>query len=134
MLCNPVSSNTELIQSLLNQEGSTTNTFSDTNSGQGTYLGIRGRDVDRSLADSYGMPQGVYVAGTIDGSGAQEAGILEGDIIVGIDNVSLTTMNELQEQLSGHSPGDVVALIIMRAIDGKYTQMKVEVTLTELIS
>ncbi|MDO4529168.1 MAG: PDZ domain-containing protein, partial [Lachnospiraceae bacterium] len=94
----------------------------------------RGRDIDSMLADSYGMPRGIYVAGTTAGGGAEAAGILEGDIIVGMDNVSFTTMSELQEQLSRHEPGDTVTLIIMREIDGSYSQVKVEVTLTEPIS
>lgn len=129
----PVSSNTELIQTLLNQEGSTNNATVQTN-GQGAYLGIRGRDVDNTAANSYGKPKGVLVKGIIPGSGAEDAGILENDIIVGMDNVSFTTMSELQEQLSRHEPGDTVTLIIMREIDGSYSQVKVEVTLTESIS
>ncbi len=134
----PVSSNTALIQTLLNQEGGTQNAQNPNNDnnnqqGQGAYLGIRGRNVDSSLANSYGMPQGVYVAGTIEGSGAAEAGIMEGDIIVGMDNVSFTTMEELQEQLSRHNPGDKVSLIIMREVDGRYSQVKVDVTLSESI-
>ncbi len=132
----PVSSNTELIQTLLNQEGSTNNATveQEQNPEQSAYLGIRGRDIDSTLANSYGMPQGVYIAGTIAGGGAEEAGLEEGDIIVGMDNVSFTTMNQLQEQLSRHEPGDKVTLIIMRDVDGKYSQMKVKVTLTESIS
>ena len=133
----PASSNTELIQTLLNQDSGNQNANNgdDQQQGnaQGAYLGIRGRDIDSVLANSYGMPQGVYVAGTIEGSGAAKAGILEGDIIVGMDNVSFTTMTELQEQLSRHNPGDKVNLIIMREIDGNYNQTKVEVTLTESI-
>ena len=134
----PVSSNTELIQTLLNQEGAGKPEVAQDpgqgNDGQGVYLGIRGRDIDSALANSYGMPQGVYVAGTVAGSGAQEAGIVEGDIIVGMDNVSFTTMNQLQEQLAGHKPGDKVVLIIMREVDGNYTQVQVEVILTASIS
>lgn len=130
----PVSSNTELIKTLLNQTGSTNNATTNQISEQGAYLGIRGRDVDSTLANSYGKPQGVYVAGVVQGGGADEAGLEEGDIIVGMDNVSFTTMSELQEQLSRHKPGDTVTLIIMREKDGKYSQMKVEAVLTEPIS
>ena len=123
----PVSSNTELIQTLLNLEGEANPSGTGQ---QSAYLGIRGRDIDSALADSYGMPKGIYVAGTTAGGGAEAAGILEGDIIVGMDNVSFTTMSELQEQLSRHEPGDVVTIILMREIDGRYSQTKVEVTLT----
>lgn len=130
----PVSSNTELIQTLLNQEGSTNNATTNTTNGQGAYLGIRGRDVDNTAANSYGKPKGVLVKGIIPGSGAEDAGVKEDDIIVGMDNVSFTTMSELQEQLSRHEPGDTVTLIIMREVDGKYTQIKLDVTLTDSVS
>ena len=90
--------------------------------------------MDNTAANSYGKPKGVLVKGIVPGSGAEDAGILENDIIVGMDNVSFTTMSELQEQLSRHEPGDTVTLIIMREIDGSYSQVKVEVTLTESIS
>ena len=43
-------------------------------------------------------------------------------------------MSELQEQLSRHEPGDTVTLIIMREVDGKYTQIKLDVTLTDSVS
>lgn len=131
----PVSSNTELIQSLM----AGTSASADQESGQNTseqtaYLGIRGRDIDDSLANSYGMPKGVYVGSTISGSGAEAAGLQEGDIIVGMDNVSFSTMSQLQEQLSRHNPGDQVMIIFMREVDGAYTQMKANVTLSGAIS
>lgn len=133
-----VSSNTELIQSLLNdnsnEEKKAEEKKNETGESGGAYLGIRGRDIDRSLAYSYGMPQGVYVAGTVTGSGAESAGLKEGDIIVGMDNVSFNTMAELQEQLSKHKPGDKVTLILMRERNGDYNQEKLEVTLSETIS
>ncbi len=133
----PIASNLELIDSLLNETGETQVAENDPNSqgsGQGAYLGIRGRDIDNNLANSYGMPKGIYVASTLSGSGAEQAGLLEGDIIVGMDNVSFSTMDELQSQLSRHNPGDVVTLIIMRETNGKYSQVKVEVTLSDSIS
>ena len=134
-----VSSNTELIQRLLNDNSNAEKraeeeTKNENNESQGAYLGIRGRDIDSNLANSYGRPQGVYVAGTVPGSGAEAAGLKEGDIIVGMDNVSFNTMAELQEQLSRHQPGDKVTLIVMRENNGDYNQEKVEVTLSEAIS
>lgn len=130
-----INANREVIQTLLNSEnGNAPAQAADQPSGQGAYLGVRGRDIDSSLANSYGMPQGIYVAGTVAGSGAEAAGLQEGDIIVGMDNVSFSTMNELQEQLSRHNPGDVVTLIIMRDANGRYSQMKVEVTLSDVLS
>jgi len=129
----PISIYSGLIKELLETEGAYVDPDDTPQGGQSAYLGIRGRDIDRSVASSYGMPQGIYVASTIPGSGAEAAGLEEGDIIVGLDNVSFTTMSELQEQLARHEAGDTVEIIIMRDVDGKYTQMKMEVTLTDQI-
>lgn len=128
----PISIYSGLIKELLETEGAYVNPDS-TPAGQSAYLGIRGRDIDRSVASSYGMPQGIYVASTVPGSGAEAAGLEEGDIIVGLDNVSLTTMNQLQEQLARHISGDEVEIIFMREVDGSYTQMKAKVTLTDQV-
>lgn len=131
----PIASNLDLIKSLLNTGGEISNLpGEETASGQGAYLGIRGRDIDNDLANRYGMPKGIYIASTVEGSGAQAAGLQEGDIIVGMDNVSFSTMDELQEQLSRHNPGDTVSVVIMREIDGSYKQMKVDVVLSEAFS
>lgn len=128
----PISIYSGLIQELLQIDGAYTKPV-DNGTAQGVYLGIRGRDIDRATASSYSMPQGIYVAATVQGSGAETAGLQAGDVIVGMDNVSFTKMDELQEQLSRHKAGDDVEIIFMREVDGKYTQMKAKVTLSDTI-
>ncbi len=127
----PISSNSELIQSLLN--GDSEIGVANANA-VGGHLGIQGKDVDQSLAAQYGMPQGIYIAATVSGSGAEKAGLKEGDIIISIDNVSVSTMDALKEQLAKHNPDDEVVLHIMRKGDKNYTEMEVKVKLTSSLS
>jgi len=128
----PVVSNLDLIEQLINSEG-TINSIEPAQ-GSGAYIGIRGRDVTIDVSNDFGMPMGVYISSTVKGSGAEDAGLQSGDIIVGIDGKDITTMEELQYELSFHSAGDVITLSIMRMTEGEYTGMDIDVTLTDIIS
>jgi Do/DeqQ family serine protease len=61
--------------------------------------------------------QGVYVAGINDGSGAQEAGLKVGDVIVGLDDKRIKSSPVLQEMIARRHPGDQVKVKFLR--DGK---------------
>ncbi len=127
----PISTNSELIQNLLNGKSEVP---VEDEEAQGGYLGIQGKDVDQALAAQYGMPQGIYVAGTVKGSGAEKAGLKEGDIIVSIDKVSVLTMDALKEQLAKHNPDDEVTLLVMRKNNKNYKETEVKVKLTSMLS
>lgn len=129
----PVAANLELIQELLNSD----EVINDPNqqpTGNGAFLGIRGRDVTEDLSGEFEMPMGVYISSVVMGSGAEEAGIQSGDIIVGIDGRDISTMAQLQYELSYHEAGDTVTLSINRLVEGEYNVIDIEVTLTDRIS
>ena len=129
----PVQKNLELIETLINSEGVTSESTEYT-SGSGAFLGIRGRDVTEEISADYGIPKGVYVSETVQGSGAKDAGLLSGDIIVAIDGEEVLTMTELQSILLEHNAGDEVVLQVMRNTEGEYVSMDVNVVLTDWIS
>ena len=145
-MCYAISINVyaDLIEELLTTTTTDSSTDSDTqeettssdtvSSSQTAYLGIRGTDVDSDTASAYNMVEGVYVASVVEGGGAEEAGVEEGDIIVGLDGTSLTTMSELQSLLSNYSAGDTVTLSVMRSSNGAYSQIDLQVTLTSQIN
>ncbi len=83
---------------------------------QRAYLGV---EIDIRKEDL----GGVLVANVVDGSGADEAGIKEGDIITHINNVPITSFPELQEQISQYGPGDKVNVDLVR--DGDNTNIVV---------
>ncbi|MGI6072177.1 MAG: S1C family serine protease [Lachnospiraceae bacterium] len=101
--------------------------------GQGAYLGIYGRDIDKKLAENYGLTEGIYVLSTVPGSGARQAGIRQGDVIVGVDGKEILTMATLQGELASRDPGDEITLKIMRPEGNKYEEIEVTATLTAAV-
>ena len=90
-------------------------------------LGVSSFNVNSPQAHERGIDeiQGVYIAGVVEDSGADVAGLKEEDIIKQVDNVKVTKYSELTGYLSAKRPGDKVEVLIDR--DGK--RMTVPVTL-----
>ncbi len=93
------------------------------------YLGISGVDVTQSVSDSYNMPKGVYVAQVVEGSGAADAGLTQGDIITRFDGRNITSMEEIQNLMRYMSAGTTVEITIQRAQNGEYVESTLDVTL-----
>ena len=91
------------------------------------YIGISGRDLDDDTAKRYNLVKGVYVVSVDEYSAAEKAGLKTGDVIVGIDDKSISTMDELNEIKNTHSIGDTVKLKINR--DGQ--EKEIDLTLGE---
>ena len=94
---------------------------------QRALLGVSIADVTAELAEEKKLDNvnGVYVAGTVEGGSADEAGIEEGDVIIAIQNQKVNTSSELQEAVARHQPGDKLKITVIR--DGK--KKEVETTL-----
>ncbi|MBO7395633.1 MAG: PDZ domain-containing protein, partial [Ruminococcus sp.] len=61
-----------------------------------------------------GLPMGVYVTAVSDGSAAEEAGIKHGDVIIGIEDEAVTSMDELNKIKNKYKAGDTIKLKISR--------------------
>lgn len=92
------------------------------------YLGISCTNI---TADSQyaNMPQGVYVSEVSPDGAAYEAGIVAGDIIIGVDDLDITTSEELSERINSYRIGTKVTIKVMRYSKGEYEKKKIEVTL-----
>jgi serine protease Do len=99
-------------------------------SAQTAYLGIQGTNVSEDMSQVYGMPVGVYVYSVISGSGAESAGLHQGDIITAMDGQTVTTMDELKSMLEDYEAGDTVTLTVERIQNEGYQSMEVSVVLT----
>ncbi|MCX8472838.1 MAG: trypsin-like peptidase domain-containing protein [Sediminibacterium sp.] len=66
-----------------------------------------GIDVDKA-------PEGIIIADILEGGASEKAGMKKGDIITKINDVSLKSMPELQEQIARYKPGDVVKVTYIR--------------------
>lgn len=95
------------------------------------YLGISLQDISPQVAQMYGMPEGVYVVSVYEGSGAQTAGIVKGDIITKFDGEKISSNSDLQKVLQYYAAGDTVKVTIMRPENGEYVEHDLTVTLGE---
>lgn len=57
---------------------------------------------------------GVIVTGVVDGSPADRAGIVRGDLVLSLDGVSVSTLRELYTALWRKGPGETVGLQVLR--------------------
>ena len=72
------------------------------------------KDVIKYLDSNLNFDEGIYIAEINKNSPAEKAELKVADIILSIDNISLTTMNELREYIYSKKPGDTVTLKIKR--------------------
>ena len=85
-------------------------------------LGIRIGDVNAQVAEQQGLKvmQGVYVSSVNENSAAEEAGIEQGDVIVGINDRKVDNVSELQEMVARNRPGDKVKVTLLRDGDEQH--------------
>ena len=77
----------------------------------------------------YNFPQGVFIRSVAEGSPAEEAGILNNDIIVKFAGEKIVTFEDLQEELQYHGPGSQVTLVVARQVQGKYEEIEISMVL-----
>lgn len=86
-------------------------------------LGVMINDVDALVARRFELPTttGVYVSYVNENSAAEDAGILPGDVIVGINGNIVTNVSELQEIVARYRPGDNISVTYLR--EGKTSKV-----------
>ena len=80
------------------------------------WLGIIGLSLNEDVARHYGIPldRGVFVTRVTDGSPAQAAGMMMGDIIMKIDDVSINTVENLMAEIHRRKVGEKVKVAVFR--------------------
>ena len=96
---------------------------------QRAYLGLMIRDVTGSLLKDENLKksEGAYVDSLVEKGAAAEAGILKGDVIIGVDDAQVTKSSDLLEQVGRHRPGDEVTV----KVDRKGKEMEFQVKLAD---
>jgi serine protease Do len=91
------------------------------------WLGVIGLDVSREIARRFSLAvgSGILVMQIIPESPAERAQLQPGDVIVGIDNTQLNSMESLQREIRTRRAGDSVSLVVVRRSE----EGKVRVTL-----
>ena len=90
-----------------------------------SFLGVRYQMIDAALQEEYGLTQneGAFIvrdartdaSAVVAGSAAAQAGLLEGDIVIAVNNQSLTKNKSLRRVLMDFWPGTTVTLKIKRS-------------------
>ena len=88
-------------------------------------LGVFIDEMTSDRANELGLEQveGVYVKRVTPESGADDAGLEKGDVIIGINGVITKTLPEMQEQLGRYRPGNTISVDYIR--NGKNKTAKV---------
>jgi serine protease Do len=91
------------------------------------WLGVTIQDVDKNLAESFGLdkPMGALVTQLQPGGPAAEGGLQAGDIIIKFDGADIATSTELPHVVGLVRPGTRAELVVMR--DRKRKTMSLEV-------
>ncbi|WP_174236143.1 S1C family serine protease [Chryseolinea soli] len=82
-------------------------------------LGIQITDVNASIAEDLHLKvnQGVLINRVNSGSAAEQSGLSNGDVIVGIDDHSVNSVSELQEWVARNRPGKEIKVAFLREGD-----------------
>lgn len=78
------------------------------------FVGISGIDLDEATAIRNGLTKGIYVDSVVSGSGAEDAGIMAGDVIVSFNGKDVSTMDELNAIKNTKNIGDKIEIKLYR--------------------
>lgn len=117
----PINTASPIIEKLINRE--------QVDESRSAYLGISGVDVSSTVAQTYNMPEGIYLYQVKEGSPAEQAGLQAGDIITSFDGSKVSSTTELNDAIKYCAAGDSVEVVFERQTDGQYQEQTVTVTL-----
>jgi len=81
-------------------------------------LGVEINNISEEMAQQFNLPQaGVIIRGLIQGAPAEKAGLQVSDIITGVNDAPVLTVEQLQNAIQQYGIGDTVQVKIIR--DGK---------------
>ena len=120
----PISSANPIIADLMERQ-----TRSKVAEDQIGYMGIAPQEVTEQISQMFNMPEGIYIQSVEDGSAAEKAGMMAGDIITKFDGQRITSYEELQSVLQYYAIGDSAKITVQRPENGKYTEHEIQITL-----
>ena len=95
---------------------------------QHAFLGVSTQDLTPEMAAEIGLAvtEGVLVGRVVPGSGAEDAGLLPGDVMVEIDGQPVRSVEDFLSGLRIHDPGEKLAIVVVRG----ETRIELTATLT----
>lgn len=99
------------------------------------YLGVFPQDIDRNLADAYGLskPQGALISKVSPESPADKAGLKSGDVVLNFNGATVETSANLLNLVNRAKPNDNFKITVLRnrktlELQGKLTTAPSDVT------
>lgn len=93
------------------------------------YFGIVGADLTAKSLDSLGVTSGVYISEVKNESPAFYAGLESGDVILKLDDSTISSMDTFHNILSAHEPEDTIKVLVKRKRNSGTKQMTFRVEL-----
>ena len=96
-------------------------------------LGVEIAELNGTVSKELGttLTEGVYIKKVNKNTGAEKAGLLKGDIIVKLDNITINTFSELSGYINTKRPNDKVQVSYIR--DGKTESVAVNLVKNDII-
>ncbi len=99
----------------------------------GAVLGVTVTDTSKAyssfICEYYGYPDGACILSVEENSAAENAGLMTGDIITGVDDSTISSTDELKLVLRSYNPGDKAALRVYRTnqvlSEGNYIEIDI---------
>lgn len=91
------------------------------------YLGAHISTVTDKIANTYGIPKGVYIKEVEMDSPAMNAGLQSGDVIQKIDDKDITTDDSYTDAILGLTPGETYSVVFMREGSNGYKELTCEI-------
>lgn len=91
-------------------------------------IGITSRDVTEYMSARQGWPMGVQVMSCQTGSGAEVAGLEQGDIIVKADGKDVKSVDELNKIKDSHKPGEFIKMKVYKYSTGLSQDISVKLS------
>ena len=122
----PISDVENIIGDLMNKT-----TRDKVEDGQQGYLGVSNCvDVTSEVSQNYNMPTGVYVRKVLDGLGAANAGMQDGDIITKVDGTTISGYTQLKELMTYYKAGETIEVVVQRMEGSEYKEETLNITLS----
>jgi Do/DeqQ family serine protease len=83
---------------------------------QRAYIGVNIANIDEEIMKTYKIEgsEGAFVRGLMTEGAAAQAGLKEGDVIIGVEGIEVRNVTQLQEQVGKFRPGDKINVTVRR--------------------
>ena len=81
----------------------------------GAYMGVSVQNTDAEAAAQFGLPTGAYIVSVDKGGAADRAGIQPKDIVIGLDDYTVSNVTDLTRALRNYRAGDSANVTLIRS-------------------